>query len=109
MDEHTLKGFLDAETASTHAGFANLPFRWLEVAMMILDRAEDDLGDSAPSVRRLIRDLREVRQAKTRDGTEAINESHVQMDGLGAMEINEIRFLAYGMHWLRRIASAGQE
>jgi hypothetical protein len=57
-------------------------------------------------VRRLLRDLREVRQAKVREGMIALNESYLQMDGLGGMEVNEIRFLGLGVEWQRRLNSA---
>ena len=56
-------------------------------------------------MRRLLRDIREVRQAKVRAGLEGMNESYLQMDGLGAMEVNEIRFLSYGMDWLRKMSA----
>ncbi len=53
--------------------------------------ASDDIVEPELT-RRLLRDLREVRQAKARKGIETIGETHLQMDNLGMMEINEIRF-----------------
>ena len=54
--------------------------------------ASDDIVEPELT-RRLLRDLREVRQAKARKGIEAIGDTHLQMDNLGLMEITEMRFL----------------
>ncbi|KAF9438983.1 DNA replication protein psf2 [Entomortierella beljakovae] len=50
----------------------------------------DDIP-SADSVRMLLKDLREIRQSKARGGVEHIDTTYLQMDGIGLMEINEIR------------------
>ncbi|KAI7824275.1 DNA replication complex GINS protein psf2 [Kickxella alabastrina] len=70
--------------------FTRLPFHYLEIAHIILTYAEDDLVDSQ-GIRRLLQDLREVRQSKTRGGMEMLNPLQLQMDNLSAAEINEIR------------------
>jgi GINS complex subunit 2 len=57
--------------------------------------------------RRLLRDLREVRLAKARKGVETVGDTYVQMDNLGRMEINEIRFLGHAMDRLRAFTSNG--
>ncbi|KAG0002768.1 DNA replication protein psf2 [Entomortierella chlamydospora] len=50
----------------------------------------DDIP-SADAVRTLLKDLREARQSKARAGVDALGSSYLQMDGIGLMEINEIR------------------
>ena len=67
--------------------------------------ASDDITEPELT-RRLLRDLREVRQAKARKGIETIGETHVQMDNLGVMEINELRFLSKTMDDLGRLIAA---
>lgn len=67
--------------------------------------ASDDM-EQPELIRRLLRDLRETRQGKTRDGLVSINETHLQMDNLGSMEINEIRsFFAKSMDQIRRLSA----
>jgi GINS complex subunit 2 len=56
--------------------------------------------------RRLLRDLREIRQAKARKGVETVGETHIQMDNIGMMEITEIRFLNQSMDRLRLLNGA---
>ena len=56
--------------------------------------------------RRLLRDLREVRQAKARKGIDTIGDTHLQMDNLGMMEINEIHFLDHALDRLRILSTA---
>jgi hypothetical protein len=64
--------------------------------------ASDDIVE-ADLTRRLLRDLREVRQAKARKGIETVGDTHLQMDNLGLMEISEIRFLNKAMDQLRQL------
>ncbi|KAJ1728052.1 DNA replication protein psf2 [Coemansia biformis] len=83
--------------------FTRLPTHYLEVAHILLANAEDDLVDSQ-GVRRLLQDLRETRQSKTRDGIKMLNPLQLQMDNLSAAEINEIRPLfARSFDMLRRL------
>ncbi|PIA18897.1 Psf2-domain-containing protein [Coemansia reversa NRRL 1564] len=83
--------------------FTKLPFHYLEIAQILLTNAEDDLIDSQ-GVRRLIQDLREVRQSKTREGLRMLNPLQLQMDNLSIAEINEIRPLfAHSFDMLRRL------
>jgi GINS complex subunit 2 len=56
--------------------------------------------------RRLLRDLREVRQAKARKGIDTIGDTHLQMDNLGMMEISEIRFLDHALDHLRMLSTS---
>ncbi|KAJ2507933.1 DNA replication protein psf2 [Coemansia sp. RSA 2049] len=70
--------------------FTKLPVHYIEIAHILLTNAEDDLVEPQ-SIRRLLQDLREVRQSKTRRGFEMLNSTQLQMDNLAAVEINEIR------------------
>jgi len=94
--------------------FSALPFQWLEISSALLDRfesfrmncltisASDDIIEP-DLTRRLLRDIREVRQAKARKGIETVGDTHLQMDNLGTMEINEIRFLSLASDQLRHL------
>ena len=44
-----------------------------------------------------------MRQAKARKGIEAVGDTHLQMDNLGVLEINEIRFLSLASDQLRHL------
>lgn len=67
--------------------------------------ASDDIIEP-DLTRRLLRDLREVRQAKARKGIETLGDTHLQMDNLGIMEINEIRFLSLALDQLKHLNAA---
>lgn len=67
--------------------------------------ASDDVVEPDLS-RRLLRDLREIRQAKARKGIETVGETHIQMDNIGMMEINEIQFLSQSVDRLRLLNAA---
>jgi GINS complex subunit 2 len=74
--------------------------------MLILRSASDDITE--PDItRRLLRDLREMRLAKARNGVDTAGDTYVQMDNLGRMEINEIRFLGQAVDRLRTLATNG--
>lgn len=79
-----------------------LPYHWLEIATMLLDAAGDDIAD-ADQIRLLIRDLREVRQAKMRKKTKFLDMTAVggqeglPLTGAGAMEIGEARTFMMGV------------
>ena len=60
-----------------------LPYHWLEIGEMLLDAAADDIPEP-DSVRRLMRDLREVRMAKMRAGVSVLEGGReVNMNGVG--------------------------
>lgn len=64
---------------------------------MILDAAADDIPDP-DAVRRLLRDLREVRMAKMRAGVTVLEGGReVKMNGVGAMEVAEGRSFILGV------------
>jgi hypothetical protein len=73
-----------------------IPPTWLnpEVLQKLLEDEEQKANFAAlPDFsRRLLRDLQEIRQAKARKGIETVGETHVQMDNIEMMKINEIWF-----------------
>lgn len=75
-----------------------LPYHWLEMAEMLLDAASDDLVEP-DAIRRLLRDLREVRMAKMRKGVDVLSGDGegVRLDGVGAMEVAESRGFVTGV------------
>jgi len=83
-----LQARLTLETSQL--AFSELPFRFAEVAKVILDVASDDL-ENPDKLRSLLKDLREARQAKSRDGLKALDHSELSLPNLCSMEINEIR------------------
>jgi len=70
--------------------FSQLPFRFAEISKVLLDTASDDL-ENPDKLRYLLKDLREARQAKSRDGLEKLDYSELSLPNLCSMEINEIR------------------
>lgn len=93
------------EEAKTVDRFSNrLPMNWLEIGHILLNKAADDFESPEASIRALLQSVREVRLAKARAGLAELNESHMQLDDLGLMEINEIRpFVGKVMDELRRL------
>ncbi|KAJ6135604.1 hypothetical protein N7512_000764 [Penicillium capsulatum] len=91
-----------------------LPFHWVEVGNMLLDAASDDLVDP-DQVRRLLKDLREVRMAKIRSGVDAMDAAAtggggVALTGVGAMEVGEERgFLSGVVDGLRKIGASKEQ
>lgn len=67
-----------------------LPYHYLELSSMLLESAADDLIEP-DTIRRLLRDLREVRMAKLRKGVGVLSGEGegVRLDGVGAMEVAE--------------------
>ncbi|KAF8914196.1 hypothetical protein CPB84DRAFT_1758664 [Gymnopilus junonius] len=70
--------------------FSKLPFRFTEISKVILDVASDDL-ENPDKIRSLLKDLREARQAKSREGLKTLDHSELSLPNLCSMEINEIR------------------
>ncbi|KAK9333048.1 hypothetical protein V1520DRAFT_287540 [Lipomyces starkeyi] len=102
LSEENLKVTYDAEAANMTRFSANLPWEWVEVGELILGSAPDDLSSPPHVIRNLLRDIREVRQAKARAGLKNLNDSYLQLDNVGAMELNEIRsFVTMAMNQLR--------
>ncbi|KAL8896651.1 MAG: hypothetical protein Q9192_002973 [Flavoplaca navasiana] len=87
--------FLPSATADAPADA--LPYHWLELSTLLLEAASDDIP-SADHVRRLLRDLREVRMAKMRAGVEVLEGGReVKMNGVGGMEVSEGRAFIGGV------------
>ncbi|RCK60465.1 DNA replication complex GINS protein PSF2 [Candida viswanathii] len=89
--------------------FSDLPWNWLEVSKILLEKAADDLLDPADQLRSVIQDLREVRLVKSKKGLRELNESNIQLNGLSLLEINEIRpFVIPVMNKLRKLHETTQ-
>jgi GINS complex subunit 2 len=92
--EDYLQERLNRETSEQ--GFSNLPFRFTEISKVLLDvcviqltflyailipqciRASDDL-ENPDKLRTLLKDLREARQAKSRDGLKTLDHSELSV------------------------------
>ncbi|KAF3942094.1 hypothetical protein ABW19_dt0204452 [Dactylella cylindrospora] len=73
------------------AAFSEMPWRWMEVAEILLDTCPEDLI-SPSDISLHIRSLRELRQAKIRAGlAKQMNSSFIKINNLGLMEVCEIR------------------
>lgn len=74
---------------------------------MLLEAASDDIPDP-DTVRRLMRDLREVRMAKMRAGVGVLEGGReVNMNGVGGMEVAEGRaFIGGVVDGLRKIGAS---
>ncbi|CAA7260063.1 unnamed protein product [Cyclocybe aegerita] len=66
---------------TSQPAFSSLPFRFAEIAKVILDVASDDL-ENPDKLRSLLKDLREVRQAKSRDGLKTLDHSELSASHL---------------------------
>ncbi|KAK4936951.1 DNA replication protein psf2 [Elasticomyces elasticus] len=85
------------QNSTTSAPPDALPYHWLELSQLLLAAAPDDFEDP-DSVRRLLRDLREVRMAKLRKGIEVLDAgAGIKMNGVGGMEIAESRAFIGGV------------
>ncbi|TFK43744.1 hypothetical protein BDQ12DRAFT_675489 [Crucibulum laeve] len=88
---------------TTEPAFSDLPFRFAEISKVLLDVASDDL-DNPDKLRSLLKDLREARQAKSREGLRELDHSELSLPNLCSMEINEIRpFFVQSMNVLSQI------
>ena len=75
----------------------NLPYHWLEMSHLLLTEASDDIGN-ADAVTKLIRDIREVRMAKIRQGIGVLEGGkEVSLTGVGGMEVSEVRGFVSGV------------
>ncbi|KAI0022301.1 hypothetical protein F4780DRAFT_777685 [Xylariomycetidae sp. FL0641] len=88
--------FLPSCTQRAPPGY--LPYHWLEIAETLLAHAADDVP-GAPEVRALLRDLQEVRAAKLRGSTKALEGGGgvLSLRGVGAMELAESRGFVLGV------------
>lgn len=105
-----LQKFIDYELKHTER-FSDLPWNWLVVAQLLFLKAGDDLHDPVHLLRGKIQDLREIRLGKIGQGLKHLNESHLQLDNLSLLEINELRPFVLGvMNKLKEVhASISEE
>ncbi|KAI8348867.1 Psf2-domain-containing protein [Blakeslea trispora] len=83
--------------------FSKLPFHYMELSQMLLETAEDDIPDSE-QIRKILKDLRETRQAKSRAGLGVLDDKWLGMNNLSLMEINEIRpFFSRAFNEIRKL------
>ncbi|KAJ3172765.1 DNA replication protein psf2 [Geranomyces variabilis] len=105
MDVDYLKAKLEQEMSQIE--FSAMPFRYMEIAHILLGCASDDIPQ-AETARTLLKDLREARQSKVRSGLKDLDPHYLQIDNLGVMEINEIRpFFSRAFNELRVLTPAG--
>ncbi|KIJ56951.1 hypothetical protein M422DRAFT_23087 [Sphaerobolus stellatus SS14] len=85
--------------------FSYLPFRFMEISKVLLDVASDDIH-APDKIRTLLKDLREARQAKSREGLRKLDHEMLEVPNLCSMEINEIRpFFIKAMDVMGKIRS----
>ncbi|GAV56355.1 hypothetical protein ZYGR_0BB01320 [Zygosaccharomyces rouxii] len=92
----------------THADrFCPVPWNWLVLAQVLFKRAPEHFHDPVHELRAKVQDLREIRQLKVLRGLRHLNESHLQLDNLSLLEINELRpFIVDVMDKLRQLHTA---
>ncbi|KAI1002195.1 hypothetical protein K3495_g6005 [Podosphaera aphanis] len=102
---HVSPPFIPTSTATASPDY--LPYHWLELGEVLLETCSDDISD-AENVRRLLRDLREVRMAKMRSSVKELDGGGISsLRGVGAMEIAEGRAFIVGvMNGLRRLGQS---
>lgn len=97
LSSFTLSPPFLSNSATADATPDALPYHWLELGEILLDAAADDIPEP-DLVRRLMRDLREVRMAKLRAGVDMLEGGReVKMNGVGGMEIAEGRAFIVGV------------
>lgn len=102
-----LQEYLVAET--TENEFSTLPFRYLEISKVLLDIASDDLMHP-DRIRLLLKDIREARQAKIRQGLPGVGGPVVNIPNVSAMEINEVRpFFIKAMGVLQKLSAPARD
>lgn len=85
------------DTHTSRAQATALPYHWLEMGHLLLTHASDDI-EAADDVRRLLRDLREVRMSKLRKGFKVLEGgAGLQINGVGGMEVAEVRGFVGGV------------
>lgn len=90
--ERKLKEFLMFEKKNPYK-FSSLPWNWMIITKLFLNKFQEDLDSESniDTIRGLLQDIREIRMAKVQKGIEILNESHLQLDNLSLLEINEFR------------------
>ncbi|CZT16968.1 related to PSF2 Part of GINS, replication multiprotein complex [Ramularia collo-cygni] len=98
------------DSSTSRAQDNALPYHWMELSHLLLTHASDDFVDP-DMVRKLTRDLREVRMSKLRKGFKVLGPSAgLKMNGVGGMEIAEVRgFVGGVVDNLRKINRSREE
>ena len=85
------------DSSTSRAQYDALPYHWNELGFLLITHASDDFQDP-DTVRRLLRDLREVRMSKLRKGFKALAPGGgLKVNGIGGMEVAEIRGFVGGV------------
>jgi len=107
LPPHTITSPPFLPSATADAPPDALPYHWLELGELLLEAASDDIPEP-DNVRRLMRDLREVRMAKMRAGVGVLEGGReVNMNGVGGMEVAEGRaFIGGVVDGLRKIGAS---
>lgn len=87
-----LKEYLNFERNNPYK-FAALPWSWMVISKIFINQFPEDLvnEDKISELRSILQDIREIRISKVQRGMEILNESHLQLDNLSLLEINEFR------------------
>ena len=110
-----MKAHLEEELSN--AEFSALPFHYYITAQLLIKEAGfDDSGGDEKVLRRLLQDLREIRQAKIRQGcqledfaSDTTGEAYLQVNNMALMEANEIRpFLRRAFSQFNRFSLLGK-
>ncbi|KAF7194738.1 DNA replication complex GINS protein PSF2 [Pseudocercospora fuligena] len=98
------------DSSTTRAQPDALPYHWIEISHLLLSHASDDFEDPEV-VRRLVRDLREVRMSKLRRGYQALEAgAGLKVNGVGGMEVAEVRgFVGGVVDGMRRLNRSREE
>ncbi|KIM21788.1 hypothetical protein M408DRAFT_80003 [Serendipita vermifera MAFF 305830] len=81
---------LRLQEETSQAGLSKMPFRYAEVAKVLLDIAPDDIMEP-DRIRILLKDIREARQAKCRELLRSLDSAYAPIENLCSMEISEVR------------------
>ncbi|KAL6928310.1 hypothetical protein ACO0SA_003048 [Hanseniaspora valbyensis] len=87
-----LKEYLQFERNNSYK-FSALPWSWMVISKIFINQFPEDLPseDKLSELRSVLQDIREIRMVKVQRGMEILNESHLQLDNLSLLEINEFR------------------
>ncbi|GAB7365257.1 hypothetical protein MBLNU230_g6340t1 [Neophaeotheca triangularis] len=98
------------DAATSRAQADALPYHWLELSHLLLSHAGDDFAD-ADAIKRLLRDLQEVRMSKLRKGFKVLDAgAGLKLNGVGGMEVAEVRgFVGGVVDGLRKIGKSREE
>lgn len=115
--DRSAPGYFGAAIPVPAASSAHLPYHWLEVSELLLAHAGDDVAAASASssvgeIRRLLREIREVRAAKLRASTGALEAGGegLRLTGVGALELSEQRgFVAGVADAVRRVGWSAEE